>query len=296
MRKLTLLWTTCALLLLAIPRVDSQTPKKPPSPSPQSAQQPIPALEPRSATRIRGRVVTDGGRPVPDATIMIFPVNLATNLQGAMTSMFRPVTSDADGKFELSSVRPGAYSLSASSPGYVSSDPDPKVFYRPGDNATITLVKGGVITGRVTNSLGEPTIGALVRAIKIRETNDKPVRMRGDIGSQINESMDMMLGPFKTDDRGIYRIYGLSPGYYQVAAGGRSGQGFSFGGQNTYDGDAPTYFPSGTIETAGEVTVLAGEEAANIDIRYRENSGHSIGVTVTVSTGPAPQAITVVLS
>jgi len=227
---------------------------------------------------------------------MIFPVNLATNLQGAMTSMFRPVTSDADGKFELSSVRPGAYSLSASSPGYVSSDPDPKVFYRPGDNATITLVKGGVITGRVTNSLGEPTIGALVRAIKIRETNDKPVRMRGDIGSQINESMDMMLGPFKTDDRGIYRIYGLSPGYYQVAAGGRSGQGFSFGGQNTYDGDAPTYFPSGTIETAGEVTVLAGEEAANIDIRYRENRGHSIGGTVTVSTGPAPQAITVVLS
>src|SRR6185503_7696737 len=60
--------------------------------------------------------------------------------------------------------------------------------------------------------------------------------------------------------------------------------------------DAPTYFPSGTIETAGEVTVLAGEEAANIDIRYRENRGHSIGGTVTVSTGPAPQAITVVLS
>jgi hypothetical protein len=227
---------------------------------------------------------------------MIFPVNLATNLQGAMTSMFRPVTSDADGKFELSSLRPGAYSLSASSPGYVSVDPDPKVFYRPGDNATITLVKGGVITGRVTNSLGEAIIGALVRAIKIREPNDKPVRTRGDIGSQINESMDMMLGPFKTDDRGIYRIYGLSPGYYQVAAGGRSGQGFSFGGQNTYDGDAPTYFPSGTLETAGEVTVLAGEEATNIDIRYRENRGHSIGGTVTVSTGPAPQAITVALS
>ena len=290
------LLAACILLCLGNAEAGGQAPKPLPRTDQQNEQQPVLDREQRSSARIRGRVVTDGGRPVADATILIFPVNFAGNMQSAITSMFRPVTSDANGKFELSSVRPGAYSLSASSPGYVSSDSDPAVFYRPGDNATITMVKGGVITGKVTDSSGEPVVAALVRAIKVRGTNNKPIRMRGDIGAQINESMGMMLGPYQTDDRGIYRIYGLSPGYYQVAAGGRSGQGLSLGGGNAYDGDAPTYFPSSTLETAEDVHVLAGEEATNIDIRYRGNKGHSIGGTVTVSGGPAPQAITVLLT
>jgi protocatechuate 3,4-dioxygenase beta subunit len=282
------------LLLVAAIGAQAQTGNKPAANDPQNTQLQSPGS--RSSSRIRGRVITDGGRPVPDASIMVFPVNIAGNVQGAITSLLRPVAADADGKFELTSLRPGAYSISASSPGYVLSVQDSKVFYRPGDNATVTLVKGGVITGRVTNSSGEPVIGALVKAIKIREANEKPVRVRGDLGSQITESLDMVLGPFKTDDRGIYRIYGLTPGYYQVSAGGRSGQGFSLGGGNAYDGDAPTYYPSSTIETAADVTVLAGEEAANIDIRYRENRGHSISGTLSVSSGPAPQAITVLLT
>ena len=294
MRRLTITLTICTLLLLAVGG-EGQTPKEPAARAPQAAQS-TPEKESRSATRLRGRVITEGGRAVPDATIMIFPVNIASNVQGAVTSLLRPVTSDVDGKFELTNIRPGAYSLSASSPGYVSADSDTKAFYRPGDNATITMVKGGVITGKVTNLSGEPVVGALVRVIRIRDTNDRPARVRGDIGSQFAESMEMMLGPFRTDDRGIYRIYGLRPGYYQVAAGGRSGQGFAIGGGDAYDGDAPTYYPSSTIETAADVKVLAGEEAANIDIRYRENRGHSIGGTVTVSAGPPPQAITVQLT
>jgi protocatechuate 3,4-dioxygenase beta subunit len=286
----------CALLSLAGTHTVAQTLKKPAANDPQSAQQPMPARESSSSTRIKGRVVMDGGHPVAEATVMIFPVNVAGNVQGAITSLLRPATSDADGKFEFTSIRPGAYSLSASAPGYVSADPDPKVFYRPGDNATITLVKGGVITGKVTNTSGEPVVSVVVRAIKLREANDKPLRGRSDLGSQINDSLEMALGPFKTDDRGIYRIYGLTSGYYHVAAGGRSPQGVSFSGGTAYDRDAPTYYPSSTMETAAEVTVLAGEEAANIDIRYREHSGHSIGGSVTVSTGPAPQAITVLLT
>jgi protocatechuate 3,4-dioxygenase beta subunit len=295
MRKITSAVRQSAFLLLAAALIaQAQTGNKPVTDDPQNQQSQPPGT--RSPSRIRGRVITDGGRPVPDASIMVFPVNIAANMQGTVSSLLRPVSADADGKFELTSLRPGAYSISASSPGYVLSAQDSKVFYRPGDNATVTLVKGGVVTGRVTNSSGEAVIGAVVKAIKVREANEKAVRARGDLGSQITESFEMVLGPFKTDDRGIYRIYGLTPGYYQVAAGGRSGQGFSLGLGNAYDGDAPTYYPSSAIETAADVTVLAGEEAANIDIRYRENRGHTISGTVTVSSGPAPQAITVLLT
>ena len=156
---------------------------------------------------------------------MIFPLNIASNLQGAISSLLRPFTTDADGKFEITSIQPGAYSLSASSPGYVTSYEDSKVIYRPGDTATLTLVKGRVITGRVTNSSGEPVIGALVKAIKIREANSKPVRAQSGIGAQFTNGMEMMLGPFKTDDRGIYRIYGLSPDFIRFRQAGRADRG-----------------------------------------------------------------------
>src|SRR6266571_3778169 len=246
--------------------------------------------------KIKGRVVADGHQ-VAEAMISVFPVNITGNMESFVTSIFRPVTVDADGKFEVTGLRAGAYTVSASSPGYVLSDENSKAFYRPGDNITLTLVKGGVITGRVTNSSGDPVVGALVRAIKIREPDDKPARAPGGgMFSQITEALNAMLGPYKTDDRGIYRIYGLAPGTYQVAAGGRGAMGFTLGGGNPYDADAPTYYPSSTLDTAGDVAVAAGGEATGIDIRYRNNRGYSISGSVTSSNGPPPQGTTVLLT
>src|SRR5712692_1595188 len=249
---------------------------------------------PKSGGSIRGRVIGEGSRTVADASIMAFPVNIASNIQAMVTSLFRPVNADTDGKFELSGLQPGAYNISASAPGYVLSDSDSKPFYRPGDTATLTLVKGGVITGKVTNSSGDPVVGAVVRAIKVREADNKPVRTRRDISSEFTDSMSSMLGPYKTDDRGIYRIYGLAAGYYQVAAGG--GRGFSLGAAGAYDSDAPTYFPSSTLYTAAEVMLHTGEELTNIDIRYRDNRGHSISGTVSGSKGSGQEGISVVLT
>lgn len=246
--------------------------------------------------KIKGRVVADG-HAVAEAMISVFPVNITGNMESFVTSIFRPVSVDADGRFEVTGLRAGVYTISASSPGYVLSDENLKTFYRPGDNTTLTLVKGGVITGRVTNSSGDPVVGALVRAIKIREPDDKPARAPGGgMFSQITEALNAMLGPYKTDDRGVYRIYGLAPGIYQVAAGGRGAMGFTLGGSNPYDGDAPTYYPSSTLETAGDVTVAAGGEATGIDIRYRSNRGYSISGTVTGSGGAMPQGTSVLLA
>lgn len=290
--------TFTTLIVASVIVVSAMAQSQNPSPAdPRSADRTAPAQDkPTGASaRIRGRVTTDG-RPVAEASILIFPVNVAANIERAVSTLFSPVTSDADGKFELTGLRPGAYTIAASSPGYVLSDQDSKAFYRPGDTATVALVKGGVITGRVTNSSGDSLVGAVVRAIKVRETDDKPTRVRGGVLTQMSEAMGELLGPYKTDDRGIYRIYGLVPGIYQVAAGGRGAQGFSFSGGNAYDGDAPTYYPSSTFETAADVTVPAGGEATNIDIRYRNNRGYSISGTVSVSTGPMAQGTSVVLT
>jgi len=245
---------------------------------------------------IRGRVLAEGSRPVADAAVLAFPLNIAANPQGAMSSLLRPSNSDADGKFSLTGLKPGAYSLVASTPGYVLSDADAKEFYRTGDNVSITLNKGAVITGRVTNSMGEAVVGAIVRAIKVREIDNKTPRARPGFLSGIVDSFNAMLGPFKTDDRGIYRIYGLTSGVYQVAAGGRGESMVNFSGSGIYDGDAPTYYPSSTIDTASEVEVRAGDEAVAIDIRYRDHRGHTISGSVTGSAGSNQAGISVMIT
>src|SRR5215510_518220 len=291
MRILTPLIIASALAVSAM--AQSQNP---PPVAPRNAERTPAAQDKASGTsgKIKGRVVADG-RPVAEAAISIFPVNITANLESFVGGIFRPVNIDADGKFEVTGLRAGAYTITANSPGYILSDENSKAFYRPGDSATLTLIKGGVITGRVTNYSGDPVVGALVRAIKVREPDDKPARSSGGgVLSQITETLSAMLGPYKTDDRGIYRIYGLAPGTYQVAAGGRGAMGFTLGG-NPYDGDAPTHYPSSTLDTAQDVTVAAGGETTGIDIRYRENRGYSISGTVTGSGGSTPQGTTVLL-
>lgn len=262
------------------------------------------AVQPKTASKdkpeqvnapIKGRVLGEGNRPVAGAAILAFPVNVASNPQAVMSSLFRPISSDADGKFEIDGLQPGAYTILANSPGFVLSDSDSQPFHLLGETVTLTLVKGGVITGRVTNSSGDPLVGASVRAVKIREIDDKPVKARGGTISEFSDATKALLGGFNTDDRGIYRIYSLEPGYYQVAAGGRGGRGFSLGNR-LYNGDAPTYFPSSTIDTAAEVRVHAGDEVTGIDIRYRDHRGHSISGSVSGSTGSSQESLSVLLT
>jgi len=127
------------------------------------------------------------------------------------------------------------------------------------------MIKGGILTGKVTGPSGEPLIAAAV----------KPTRVRDQEGSQVkggNTSRE-----FQTDDRGVYRIYGLPPGSYVVAVGG----GRNYGQQKPYDLNAPTYFPSSTRDTAAEVVVTAGQETSGIDIRYRDDPGYRVSGTVS---------------
>jgi len=282
------------LLTFSATGVARQQAQKPPADGRSGVQQqsvPPSADKSLQSGSIRGRVIGEGGRAVADASILAVPINLTSNAQAMITSLFRPVSSDADGRFELRGLQTGVYSLSASALGYVLADSGARPFYRTGETVTLTLAKGGVITGRVTSSSGEPLVGMVVRAIKLRDSDNKTTRPRVNPMSELLDSMTFLMGnmgPFTTDDRGIYRIYGLEPGYYQVAAGGRGSRGINVGGTGPYDGDAATYYPSSTIDTAAEVTVRAGDEATSIDIRYRENHGHTLSGTV-VGAGESGQ-------
>jgi hypothetical protein len=179
---------------------------------------------------------------------------------------------DGDGSFEIRDLDALPYTVGASAPTYVAAPREPEsgpTIHRIGDSITVNLVKGGVITGRVTSASGEPLVGAIVRAFLRRDASGKaPASFRFPMERP-------------TDDRGIYRIYGLAPGSYQISAGGRGGYGYS---TNAYDTDAPTYAPSSTRETAAEIIVRAGEETSGVDVRYRGEPGHAVSGVVSGST------------
>ena len=143
-------------------------------------------------------------------------------------------------------------------------------FVATGDSVTLVLIKGGVITGTVTNSKGDPVVAI---AIRVEMVTDESGRRAPAISY---ESM--------TDDRGVYRVYGLPSGTYIVAADG--GANYSPTGVNAFAIDTPTYAPSSSREAADKISVRVGEETSNVDIRYRGERGSTIsGIVSGTRTG-----------
>ncbi len=208
---------------------------------------------------ITGRVITESGQPLPNVSVFARVVNTTTPGQSAAT--------DNEGRFQLTGLSPANYVVTAHAPSYISTlanptDPPPTV--RPGASVTLTLRTGGVITGNVKTRAGEPVVQVPVRAIYLR---DETGNARG---FQSPERM--------TDDRGVYRLYGLLPGTYVVLAGGSS-RSVSMPG--AFDTDSPTYAPSSNRDTASEITVWAGEEIRGVDIVYSGEPGRTISGTVS---------------
>ena len=229
-------------------------------PKPKSEEPETPATKLGS---IRGRVLADGGA-VNNASISAWRLNSTAPPRGVPTS--------DSGDFEIKGLEPGVYRLRPVAPGYVIAPTDviEETYYRVGDSVMLPMIKGGVITGKVLSANDEPLVAVKVRAIMIRDLNDKPPSADGSSVERFS------------DDRGIYRIFGLQPGTYLVGAGGRGSNGYTL---NAYDNDAPTYAPSSTRDTAAEISLAGGEEKT-IDIHYRGDAGHAVSGNVIAPANP----------
>jgi hypothetical protein len=212
----------------------------------------------RPTGAISGRVINSAGEPLAGASVS------ASTISGGRS---QAVTVNSNGEFKIDGLEPGLYRLFSLMTGYVSSTPpsatDP-VYSRIGDSVTLTLIKGAVITGTVTGTNG-PLVSVGVFVTRVRDEAGKTLPPLSGWRER------------STDDRGMFRIYGLQPGTYIVWAAKRR-LGLII--PSAFDNDAPTYFPSGTRDTATEITVRDGEEITT-DIQYRAEPGHAVSGHVT---------------
>jgi hypothetical protein len=220
------------------------------------------ARPPNVTGAIEGQVVDENGQPVAHV-----PVNISARVSGGVQRPSNMLATDEEGKFRVNNLEAGVYSVWAPVPGYVpESNADGPRYYRLGDVVALRMTKGGVITGTVMDQNGHPVVAAHVRAFIVRELD----------GTSPREGQTPRGGrDFRTDDRGVYRLYGLDTGVYVVSVAG-----FTQWGSD----EAPTYFPSSTRDTAAEITVRAGQETAGVDIRYRGERGRSISGMIAGAT------------
>ncbi|HEU0183683.1 MAG TPA: carboxypeptidase-like regulatory domain-containing protein, partial [Blastocatellia bacterium] len=219
------------------------------------------AQTPKRSGVITGRVVTADGQPASEAAVTAYAI-------GSSAGMSQQAECDDGGNFKLTGLTPGSYIINALMPGYVSmNSASGSEIHRIGENVTLTLVKGGVITGRVTDADGEPMEGVSV-----------DLRMAGDVEGHFSWVPDYWGDQGLTDDRGVYRAYGLPPGKYMVSVTDAPLPEFH---SSSFRHGAPTYYPSANRAAASAITVRAGEEVTGIDIRYHGQQEHSISGAIS---------------
>jgi uncharacterized surface anchored protein len=218
------------------------------------------AVRPQSRGRgqIQG-VVTFEGRPVRKALV------LATSADAGQ----RAGVADENGFFSIGDLNDGAYVVTVSHPVYVAADEsDPAagnklVEVKGGDRVeqNFSLTRGGVITGRVRDTAGQPAVGQRVVYEKAAPgAAFSPMSFRTDV---------------LTDDQGRFRIYGLPPGQYRVGVGGQSGDlgklpsPFS----PAYYAASPVRLAPGQQLDLGELEVRAAGRGFSAEITFVDEEG-----------------------
>ncbi len=228
-------------------------------------------------------VVTLKGEPARNVLVVL---QAAEKYQQNQTPR---VKTDEAGRFRFERVKAGRYTLGAVAPGY--SAPSENMYGAQGKSITVAegetldtleiqLRFGAVITGRVTDSRGNAIVGHGLELFRMNE-HEKPERV--------------WLGPngmfSATDDRGIYRVFGLPEGRYLVSLGFEQRPN-SITMTTVRVLYPKTYYPNATtIADAKIVKVSEGQEVTGIDISIgAARKNYDVAGRLTYSENGQPAA------
>lgn len=172
---------------------------------------------------------------------------------------FERAVTDAEGIYRLTNVPAGNYILTVAAPAYVPVNSEDRKTVVVGEDENVeginfALVRGGVITGKLMDAEGRPVV---VQQIEIYS--------QAALDRRAGEQLPFPMTTVQTDDRGIYRVFGLAPGRYKVGAG-RGNEGFGGFSQNQVS-YKQVFHPDATDPAKGAVIeVTEGSEAKDVDI------------------------------
>ena len=278
-------WLAVTVCFASTVLAQTPPPQIPPATTSQAA-----ATTPTGTASITGQI-KQGDKGIAGAVVLLtnVPTTPATNSNANPNTNpttgagrqrpqpFAPSTAggsavtDTEGRYEIKNVVAGAFRVMVSAPGYVLSGSEVTVQLADGQavqNLNLNLAKGGVITGKVIHGT-RPVIGEPVTLTPVDATG-QPAQMRLPAGLNM-----------RTDDRGIFRLFGLPAGRYLVSVGRGNGD----------SAWQRTFYPDALEQSAATpVAVEPGQELTGIDIRMATRATYAIvGRVVDAETNqPVP--------
>ena len=267
---------------------------------------PAPLATPSGTGGIRGVVMTADAPPQPARRVIV-------TISGDVAASRSAITDDL-GRFAFRNLPAGRFSIQASKAAYLGGGfgalrpgrPGTPISLGSGQQAdvTVTIWRGAVVTGIVSDRNGSPMPAVQVAILNARAGTD-PAANATEFGV--------------TDDRGVYRIFGVPAGEYVVAAlpvpGGTGEMGArsvaemdallaelqqrgtrsagSPGSANSPRpaapllagapiGFAPTYFPGTPLwRDATRLKLAAGEEKSGVDLQVQPVTAATINGSIT---------------
>jgi len=230
-----------------------------------------------STASISGKV-TIKGKPAVGVTVV---ANDALGGGNPMMKRYRART-DQTGSYRITNLPAGTYEISAITPALVQVNESSSLVISEGEeveDVNLLLAPGGVITGKITDAEGEPVIGEIVSITPAAE------QLPRGFGRTL---LARLSAPDNsTDDRGVYRAFGLSPGKYKVSVG-ESGSGR----KSSREYYKQTFYPS--VADRAKATIIEVTEDSvtnNVDIVLgrRVETFRVVGRVVDGETGrPVP--------
>lgn len=234
---------------------------------------------PSTGTAVMSGRVTDKASGAPIA-------NAVVSLRNARGSYATQTLTDARGRFQFPEVPADQYALRAVAglyrsthiaTNYPEGESSPLLVVKPGEERTdivIALPRALAINGRVTDEAGNPLAQIVISLSAGRGTTGMSSRQR------------------MTDDRGVFRLHGLSPGRYTVCADVRErGPSFEPPPQRRLHYLRSCY---GEPQNGTEL-VLTEVDVEGVEIRLPRRQGFVVSGIVATPDGAPPVNATVML-
>lgn len=241
------------------------------------AQQPDKEVQPSGS--ISGQV-TLHGKPIAGVPVAAMAATI-----NRRDSTGRAVT-DGEGYYRIGSLPPGEYQVWTLTPGLIAEQEafpgyspygaTKNILLSPNEdvaNVDLKLTNGAVITGRVTTTDNQPVVEERVLLELIDE--------RGNPRFGVPQRYDDI---YRTDDRGIYRLFGLPPGRYKISVGYDADDAFRGSPyQRSYYSDQTDPGKPAIVE------LKEGNEANHIDIKVgRPTSTFAVSGRIVDATSGRP--------